>query len=132
VGRVAQIRPWIFEFFYAPGNPAQDATPETDTARIAVSQGSMPQAWIRVEKFIQMAETIPHPLPIKALPRHARAHCRPRAPLEFSGTEISMLDGRAALTINSCLASIYRCYRIYIENIKRIRGGGFCVQKVIG
>ena len=35
MGQVAQIRPWIFEFFYAPGNPAQDATPEVAAAHFA-------------------------------------------------------------------------------------------------
>jgi hypothetical protein len=32
---VAQIRPWIFEFFHAPGNPAQDAGPEVAAAHFA-------------------------------------------------------------------------------------------------
>jgi alkanesulfonate monooxygenase SsuD/methylene tetrahydromethanopterin reductase-like flavin-dependent oxidoreductase (luciferase family) len=35
VGRVAPIRPWIFEFFHAPGNPAQDAAPEVTAAHFA-------------------------------------------------------------------------------------------------
>jgi alkanesulfonate monooxygenase SsuD/methylene tetrahydromethanopterin reductase-like flavin-dependent oxidoreductase (luciferase family) len=29
------IRPWIFEFFHAPGNPAQDAAPEVAAAHFA-------------------------------------------------------------------------------------------------
>ena len=29
------IRPWIFEFFHAPGNPAHDAEPEVASAHFA-------------------------------------------------------------------------------------------------
>jgi hypothetical protein len=32
---VPPIRPWIFEFFHAPGNPAQDAAPEMTAAHFA-------------------------------------------------------------------------------------------------
>jgi hypothetical protein len=35
VARVAQIRPWIFEFFHAPGDPALDATPAAAAAHFA-------------------------------------------------------------------------------------------------
>ena len=35
MGCVAPIRPWIFEFFHAPGNPAQDAAPEVTAAHFA-------------------------------------------------------------------------------------------------